>query len=64
WYPTVTDRGIADILQNATTFRFDASDLMPGPVGAGTFWTEMTAWVNDENADLDQLLTNIDNSWP
>jgi alpha-glucoside transport system substrate-binding protein len=64
WYPTVTDRGIAEILQNATTFRFDASDLMPGPVGAGTFWTEMTAWVNDENADLDQLLTNIDSSWP
>jgi alpha-glucoside transport system substrate-binding protein len=64
WYPTVTDRGIAEILQGATTFRFDASDLMPGPVGAGTFWTEMTAWVNDENADLDQLLDNIDQSWP
>ena len=64
WYLTVTDRGIAEILQNATTFRFDASDLMPGPVGAGTFWTEITAYVNDENADLDQLLQNIDASWP
>ncbi len=64
WYPTVTDRGIAEILQNATTFRFDASDLMPGPVGAGTFWTEITAYVNDEDADLDNLLQNIDNSWP
>jgi alpha-glucoside transport system substrate-binding protein len=64
WYPTVTDRGIAEILQGATTFRFDASDLMPGPVGAGTFWTEMTAYVNDENANLDQLLNNIDQSWP
>jgi alpha-glucoside transport system substrate-binding protein len=64
WYPTVTDRGIAEILLDATTFRFDASDLMPGSVGAGTFWTEVTAYVNDEDADLDQLLTNIDQSWP
>jgi alpha-glucoside transport system substrate-binding protein len=64
WYPTVTDRGIAEILQGATTFRFDASDLMPGPVGAGAFWTETTAWVNEENANLSQLLENIDNSWP
>jgi alpha-glucoside transport system substrate-binding protein len=64
WYPTVTDRGIAEILQGATTFRFDASDLMPGPVGAGTFWTEMTAYVNNPSANLNQLLNNIDQSWP
>jgi hypothetical protein len=30
-----------EILLNATTFRFDASDLMPGGVGAGSFWTGM-----------------------
>jgi alpha-glucoside transport system substrate-binding protein len=64
WYPTVTDRGIAEILQNATTFRFDASDLMPGAVGAGTFWTGMTDWVNSPNADLDAILDSIDASWP
>jgi alpha-glucoside transport system substrate-binding protein len=64
WYVTEADRGIAEILQTATTFRFDASDLMPGPVGAGTFWTEMTAYVNNPDADLEQLLTNIDQSWP
>ncbi|MEX2444926.1 MAG: ABC transporter substrate-binding protein [Alkalispirochaeta sp.] len=64
WYPTVADRGIAEILQNATTFRFDASDLMPGSVGAGSFWTEFTKLANNENADVDQLLTNIDDSWP
>ena len=64
WYPSVTDRGIAEILLQATTFRFDASDLMPGPVGAGTFWTEITSFVNDENADLTRLLNNIDASWP
>ncbi|OQX28523.1 MAG: ABC transporter substrate-binding protein [Spirochaeta sp. LUC14_002_19_P3] len=64
WYPTDTERGIAKILQNATTFRFDGSDLMPGAVGAGTFWSEITAYVNDEGANLDQLLNNIDKSWP
>lgn len=64
WYPTDADRGIAEILQNATTFRFDASDLMPGVVGAGTFWTEGTDWVNNPNADLGRILRNIDNSWP
>lgn len=64
WYPTVTDRGIAEILQNATTFRFDASDLMPGAVGAGTFWTGMTELVNNPNANVDAILNRIDDSWP
>jgi alpha-glucoside transport system substrate-binding protein len=30
-----------EILVNATTFRFDGSDLMPGKIGAGAFWTGM-----------------------
>lgn len=64
WYPTDVDRGIAEILQKATTFRFDASDLMPGAVGAGTFWTGMTDYVNDPDADLDKILRSIDQSWP
>jgi alpha-glucoside transport system substrate-binding protein len=36
-----TLRKMNDILLGATTFRFDASDLMPGGVGAGSFWTGM-----------------------
>ena len=36
WYPTDAQRGYAEILNNADTFRFDGSDLMPGAVGAGT----------------------------
>ena len=37
----------ADIASNAAKgIGFDASDLMPGKVGAGTFWTEMDEWVN------------------
>jgi alpha-glucoside transport system substrate-binding protein len=52
-----------DILQNATTFRFDASDLMPAAVGAGSFWKEMTAWVAEDKADAD-VLEAIQASWP
>jgi alpha-glucoside transport system substrate-binding protein len=39
-----------DILLNATTFRFDGSDLMPGAIGAGAFWTGMVDFVNGESA--------------
>ena len=62
WYPTDTQRGYAEILMNADTFRFDGSDLMPGAVGAGTFWTGVTDWVG--GASLDEVLADIDASWP
>jgi alpha-glucoside transport system substrate-binding protein len=38
-------RAQGDILLGATTFRFDASDLMPGEIGAGAFWTGMVDYV-------------------
>jgi len=47
---------------NADTFRFDGSDLMPGAVGAGSFWTGVTNWVG--GASLDEVLATIDASWP
>ncbi len=51
------------ILQDPnTTFRFDASDLMPGVVGAGSFWTGMVDWVNGKSTD--DVLSTIDASWP
>jgi len=51
------------ILQDPdTTFRFDASDLMPGAVGAGTFWKGMVAWVNGTSTD--EVLTQIQTGWP
>lgn len=46
-----------------TTFRFDASDLMPGAVGAGSFWTEMTAWIAEDKSDA-EVLDAIEASWP
>ncbi|MCY4336462.1 MAG: ABC transporter substrate-binding protein [Litoreibacter sp.] len=39
------------ILQNATTFRFDASDLMPGEIGAGAFWTGMVDYATGASAE-------------
>ncbi|MNY81108.1 hypothetical protein D3C86_2225060 [compost metagenome] len=39
-----------DILLSATTFRFDASDLMPGKIGAGAFWTGMVDYTGGKSA--------------
>lgn len=50
------------ILLNATTFRFDGSDLMPGAVGAGTFWTGMVDYVGGKSAE--EVAGTIEASWP
>ncbi len=63
WYQDPVTRKVAEILQNATTFRFDGSDLMPGAVGAGSFWKSMTAFVSG-SISLDTALKEIDASWP
>ena len=34
-------------MANATSLSFDASDLMPASVGAGSFWNEMVNWIAD-----------------
>ncbi len=54
-------RGQADILVNATTFRFDGSDLMPGGVGAGSFWTGMVDYTSGKPAQ--QVADEIQSSW-
>lgn len=46
-----------------TVIRFDASDLMPGAVGAGTFWTEMVNWFALDKSS-EQVLADIEASWP
>ena len=35
-------------LQVDDQFLFDGSDPMPGEVGAGTFWKDMTAWISGQ----------------
>ncbi len=62
-YISETVANVASAVAGADAFRFDGSDLMPGQVGSGSFWTEMTAWVTEQET-LDQALKNIDASWP
>jgi alpha-glucoside transport system substrate-binding protein len=62
-YPNELTKSYADVAYSSTAFLFDGSDQMPGEVGAGSFWKEMTAWIGDQQ-DLDATLTNIDESWP
>ncbi|MFJ4038524.1 ABC transporter substrate-binding protein [Microbacterium sp. NPDC090007] len=40
-----------------TTLRFDASDLMPATVGAGSFWKGMVSWI--DGTPTDQVLSDI-----
>jgi alpha-glucoside transport system substrate-binding protein len=62
WYATESDRRMAKLVQEASTLRFDGSDLMPGKVGAGTFWKGMTDYVSG-TATLDQALEQIQSGW-
>ncbi|NYF08871.1 alpha-glucoside transport system substrate-binding protein [Leifsonia sp. AK011] len=58
----ILEEAIAILQDPNTTFRFDASDLMPGVVGAGSFWTGMVDWINGKpTADV---LSTIEASWP
>jgi alpha-glucoside transport system substrate-binding protein len=54
---------VAKIAYGTSAFLFDGSDQMPGAVGAGTFWKDMTAWISGQES-LDKALKNIDDSWP
>lgn len=62
-YPTELLGSIAQIATESTEFVFDGSDQMPGEVGSGSFWREMTAWISG-GQDIQTTLDNIQNSWP
>ncbi|MCZ2722028.1 ABC transporter substrate-binding protein [Marinomonas sp. 15G1-11] len=49
------------ILRDATTFRFDASDLMPGKIGAGAFWTGMVDYTSGKESL--EVAKGIQKSW-
>lgn len=52
-----------EILQDPeTTFRFDGSDLMPGAVGADSFWRGVVAWVTGQSTQ--ETVDAIESSWP
>jgi alpha-glucoside transport system substrate-binding protein len=56
-----TSRRMNNVLLDATTFRFDASDLMPGGVGAGSFWTGMVEYTG--GAEAAEVASDIQDSW-
>jgi len=60
-YGDSTLKKMGEILLDATTFRFDGSDLMPAGVGAGTFWTGMVDYAGGKDAG--EVATEIQNSW-
>jgi len=60
-YGDPTLRKMGDILLGADTFRFDGSDLMPGGVGAGSFWTGMVDYVGGKPAP--EVAAEIQASW-
>ena len=60
-YGDPTLKAMGDILLNATTFRFDGSDLMPGAIGAGAFWTGMVDYSGGKSAE--NVAAEIQRTW-
>lgn len=60
-YKTKQLRKQGEIFLNATTFRFDGSDLMPGAVGAGSFWKGMVDYSGGKSAK--EVADEIQKSW-
>lgn len=61
-YPDEISQKQAGFLADAETLRFDGSDMMPGAVGTGTFWSGVVEYVAGE--PVDSVLETIEDSWP
>lgn len=61
-YPDALSKKQAEYLGNAETIRFDGSDMMPGAVGTGTFWSGVVDYVAGE--PVEDVLDDIEASWP
>jgi alpha-glucoside transport system substrate-binding protein len=57
-YPDDVSARSAEILANATVFRFDGSDLMPEAMNSA-FWSAMLEFTQDQSK-LDAILANLD----
>jgi alpha-glucoside transport system substrate-binding protein len=60
-YANDTERAMGQVLLDATTFRFDGSDLMPGEIGADAFWTGMVDYTT--GADAEAVAGAIQDRW-
>lgn len=61
-YPDEITRKEAALLTDAAIVRFDGSDMMPGAVGAGTFWSGIMNFVAGESAK--KITDQIEAYWP
>jgi alpha-glucoside transport system substrate-binding protein len=62
-YADETTRRVAKIASEAAVFRYDGSDVMPGAVGGGSFWTGMIDWVSGKKT-AQQVCDDIEAGWP
>jgi alpha-glucoside transport system substrate-binding protein len=60
-YADETQRALGAILTEATVFRFDGSDLMPGEIGTSAFWTAMVDYTN--GADAAVVAADVQARW-
>jgi len=60
-FPSDVQRNMNEILTSATTFRFDGSDLMPGEIGAGAFWTGMVDYTTGAGAEA--VASDVQQRW-
>jgi len=60
-YGNETLKKEGEILTAATAFRFDGSDLMPGKIGAGAFWTGMIDYSGGKPAPA--VAADIQKAW-
>jgi alpha-glucoside transport system substrate-binding protein len=60
-YANDAARKQGEIMATASTFRFDGSDLMPGKIGAGAFWTGMVDFVGGKSSA--EVADGIQKAW-
>ncbi len=60
-YPSDIEQVFGEILAAAEVSRFDGSDLMPGAIGAGEFWTAAVDIVT--GSDITETLTRVQDVW-
>jgi alpha-glucoside transport system substrate-binding protein len=62
-YGTEIEQTFAEILAAADPVRFDASDLMPGAVGSGSFWSAAVD-ITTGSKDVQAAFDDVEASWP
>lgn len=60
-YANDEQRKMGEILLDATTFRFDGSDMMPGAIGSGAFWTGAVDFIGGKTAE--EMASSVQETW-